>query len=241
MRDRLNRRGSCAAPRSNDALLGRGPLATVVALAGALLAASGCSGSIGGSDNDGSGGGSTTATTSGEGVTTGSQSGSSQASVGSGGGGSTTTTTTTSGNGGGSPASTSATTGGGGNPYEQAAQLCVDTINMHRASIGLPPYARWTEAEQCSGDQCVKDSQSNTPHGAFGQCGEWAQNECPGWPGSPDTMIEGCLQMMWDEGPGADFAKHGHYINMSSQQYTRVACGFYVTPDGSVWSTQNFQ
>jgi hypothetical protein len=46
---------------------------------------------------------------------------------------------------------------------------------------------------------------------------------------------------MWAEGPGADFQTHGHYINMSSTKYTKVACGFYETPTGSVWAVQDFQ
>lgn len=92
----------------------------------------------------------------------------------------------------------------------------------------------------CASDQCKSDSMSGQAHGAFGQCGEWAQNECPGWPGPPESMIVNCLQMMWDEGPGQDFQKHGHYINMSSMQYTEVACGFYETPNGSFWAIQNF-
>jgi hypothetical protein len=54
-------------------------------------------------------------------------------------------------------------------------------------------------------------------------------------------MIGGCLQMMWNEGPGDFNGGHGHYINMSSTQYTRVACGFHVLADGSVWATQDFQ
>jgi hypothetical protein len=41
---------------------------------------------------------------------------------------------------------------------------------------------------------------------------------------------------MWDEGPGG-----GHYENMKSTDSTRVACGFYITPGGDVWSVQNFQ
>ena len=53
--------------------------------------------------------------------------------------------------------------------------------------------------------------------------------------------------MMFDEGPGpagcADdstcYMEHGHHINMASTRFTRVACGFYTTPDGSVWSVQN--
>ncbi|NJK32707.1 MAG: CAP domain-containing protein [Deltaproteobacteria bacterium] len=46
---------------------------------------------------------------------------------------------------------------------------------------------------------------------------------------------------MWAEGPGEDFQKHGHYINMSSTQYTMVACGFYETSEGEFWSVQNFK
>lgn len=78
-------------------------------------------------------------------------------------------------------------------------------------------------------------------HSAFGQCGEFAQNECPGWPGPPGSMIGNCLQMMWNEGPGAFNQGHGHYINMSSTQYTKVACGFHVLANGKVWATQDFQ
>jgi len=49
-----------------------------------------------------------------------------------------------------------------------------------------------------------------------------------------------CLQQMWNEGPGADFQAHGHYINMSSTKYTKVACGFYKTSNGSIWAVQDF-
>ena len=54
-------------------------------------------------------------------------------------------------------------------------------------------------------------------------------------------MIGGCLDMMWAEGPGADFATHGHYINMSSTKYSKVACGFYTMASGKVWSVQDFK
>ncbi len=136
-------------------------------------------------------------------------------------------------------ASASDTTTGGG-ADEGATQLCVDTINMYRATIGLPALQRWTEAEDCADAECVSDGMSGVPHGAFGMCGEGAQNECPGWPGPPETMITGCLELMWNEGPGEDFNKHGHYINMSNPGYTRVACGF-AEVNGQIWSVQNFQ
>lgn len=118
---------------------------------------------------------------------------------------------------------------------------CVDKINAYRATLSLPPLAAWTEQGKCSDGEAQSDSQSGTAHGAFGTCTEMAQNECPGWGGPPEKMIGGCLDMMWAEGPGADFSKHGHYINMSSTKYTKVACGFFQTSEGKWWSVQNFR
>ncbi|WP_434422472.1 CAP domain-containing protein [Nannocystis pusilla] len=132
-------------------------------------------------------------------------------------------------------------TGDPGDPYEQARQLCVDTINMYRATLGLPPYQRWTDAESCSDGEAAADGQSGTPHGAFGMCGEFAQNECPGWPSPAEQSLPGCLEQMWAEGPGEDFQMHGHYINMSSEQYTMVACGFADAGGGNMWMVQNFK
>jgi len=125
---------------------------------------------------------------------------------------------------------------GGGNA---SAQLCVDTINQYRSSLGLPPYARWTEAEECADSEARSDSQTGEAHGAFPQCGESAQNECPHWPGPPESVVAPCLQQMFDEGPG-NYADHGHYINMTNRQYKSVSCGFYVTASGSVWVIQDF-
>jgi hypothetical protein len=127
------------------------------------------------------------------------------------------------------------------NNHDDAARHCVEVINMYRASIGVAPLERWIEAETCSNDEAASDAMTGTAHGAFGECGESAQNECPGWPGPPESMLDGCLELMWAEGPGTDFAKHGHYINMSNPNYTKVACGFYETSSGSWWSVQNFK
>lgn len=129
----------------------------------------------------------------------------------------------------------------GGDPLEAARVTCVDEINKHRATLSLPPLKRWTAAEACSDQSATSDSKSGTAHGAFGKCGEWAQNECPGWPGPPLAQLPGCLQMMWDEGPDTgDGKQHGHWINMTSKQYTQVACGF-SSATGTWWGVQNFQ
>lgn len=118
-------------------------------------------------------------------------------------------------------------------------QDCVDRINQFRWECQcLPPLARWMDAETCTNEQSADDQATNSPHGNFPACGENAQNTCPNW-GSEDQIITGCLQAMWDEGPGEPFSEHGHYINMSSTQYSKVACGFSTSNQG-VWSNQNF-
>ena len=129
--------------------------------------------------------------------------------------------------------------GGSSQPLGSSPSDCVDHINSLRATRGLPALARWGDAESCANDQARSDSESGDPHGAFRACDEHAQNECPGWR-SLSSIVPGCLDMMWAEGPGSGDA-HGHYNNMVSTSYTRVACGFYTSPGGDVWAVQDFQ
>lgn len=126
--------------------------------------------------------------------------------------------------------------GSSGSTATTAEQICVDEINKYRATLGRPALQRWNTAEACSSTEAQSDSSTGRAHGAFGQCQEMAQNECPGWPGPSDKMVPSCLKMMWGEGPGG-----GHYENMASTRYTKVACGFYALPNGNVWSVQNFR
>lgn len=139
--------------------------------------------------------------------------------------------------------------GGGGpvDPYAAARTACINKINQLRATVGAPPYAQWTAAEQCADDQATMDEQTNTPHGSFGMCGEFGQNECLG---AGVAGIENCLQNMWDERlqancsgcdacagaydpncPNCDFYGNngppcGHYVNMRALYFTMAACGF---------------
>lgn len=142
----------------------------------------------------------------------------------------------------GEPSSSSgATTSGGssgtsGATGNGAADLCVNVINDYRKTLGLAPLTRWTAGESCADGQAKSDSETRRAHGAFGQCGERGQNECPGWRGAPEAMIPKCLQAMWNEGPGG-----GHHDLMATTKHREVACGFYTTPDGAVWSVQNFR
>ncbi len=126
-----------------------------------------------------------------------------------------------------------------GDAFAAAREQCVQRTNAYRAGVGAPPLGRRTASERCNDQQAQSDAGSGRAHGAFGQCGEWAQNECPGWSGSPDSMIAGCLDSMFAEGPG-EGAAHGHYRNMTSTRYTAVSCGFFVGPGGRVWMIQDF-
>lgn len=124
------------------------------------------------------------------------------------------------------------------------AEDCVRRINQFRCECQhLPPLQRWREGEACADQMAQYDSEGRGPHAGFrdGICGGgYGQNECPGWGSVPQT-ISGCLQQMWDEGPGEPFSEHGHYLNMTNDRFSRVACGFYTTPGGDVWAVQNFQ
>ena len=118
-------------------------------------------------------------------------------------------------------------------------QDCVDRINQFRWECQcLPPLARWADAEMCTDQQSENDHNAQVPHGNFQACNELAQNTCPDWL-DDDAIVVGCLQQMWNEGPGEPFEEHGHYINMSNTMYTKVACGHFDSGQG-VWSNQNF-
>ena len=136
-----------------------------------------------------------------------------------------------------------------GDPYAD----CVARVNQFRACVCLPPLARWTAGEACADQDSQYDSQQNTAHaGANANICDWgnAQDECPDWTRStPESVIDGCLLMMFQEGPppsgsctGSCYSAHGRYINMTGTGYKNgVACGFYTTSTGSIWAAQNFK
>ncbi|WP_437588295.1 CAP domain-containing protein [Sorangium sp. So ce1000] len=230
--------GSAAAATGGaggSATTGAGGSATTGA--GGSGSGAGGAGGAGGSATTGAGGSATTGAGGSATTGAGGSGGGSGSGAGGAGGAGGSATTGAGGSGGAGPGSGAGGAGGGAS----TAQLCVDTINQHRATLGLPPLARWVEAESCSDKEAESDGNTGEAHGAFGSCDENAQNECPGWGGPPDEMIVPCLQLMWDEGPGEDFSTHGHYINMSNPRYTKVACGFHTFSDGSVWAVQNFR
>ncbi|QQR90983.1 MAG: hypothetical protein IPJ88_04425 [Myxococcales bacterium] len=122
-------------------------------------------------------------------------------------------------------------------------QDCVDRINQLRWECQcLPPLQRWAEGEACAAEHAEYDI-THGAHAGFGDeicsSGGRAQNECPGR-ATNSAVIDSCLQQMWNEGPGEPYAQHGHYINMTNEAYTKVACGFADGGDSGIWSVQNF-
>lgn len=124
-------------------------------------------------------------------------------------------------------------------PLDALRARCVQRTNELRATVSPAPLGRQTDREACLDTEARTDGASGTAHGAFGRCQEAAQNECPGWPGPLDQVIDKCLAQMFAEGPGP-FAGHGHYLNMTNPQFRSVTCGFSTTANGQIWLVQDF-
>ncbi len=138
---------------------------------------------------------------------------------------------------------------------------CLDRINLLRATRSLAPYTYWSGVESCVDAQASSDEQSGVPHQAWsagGACNGYGQDECLG---QGADGIEACLELMWSEKdrpacsgcdacaasqgasqacPGCEFSVCGHYVNMSAQYFSEVACGFSTT-GARGWATQNFR
>jgi len=151
-------------------------------------------------------------------------------------------------------------TGGGGEsvsgiPDEELAtlrQVCVDEINMYRATLSLPPMDRATpEQELCSDQGAKKDGDSGNAHSSAGRgnpCatgggfnpfpGFGSQNTCPGYPvggfgaATIAEALQGCLEQMWAEGepPGGEEACIQAYFDGDTECF--LAHGHYINMKG---------
>ncbi|RYZ02091.1 MAG: CAP domain-containing protein [Myxococcales bacterium] len=129
-------------------------------------------------------------------------------------------------------------------------QDCVNRINQFLTQCAcLPALQRRTDGEACADQMAKYDADHNSAHAGIQAdiCKPGgSQNSCPGY-SSNEQVVGLCLQQMWDEGPppspdctGECYETHGHFINMTDDSVTRVACGFYTTASGKVWAVQNF-
>lgn len=126
---------------------------------------------------------------------------------------------------------------------------CLAKINEYRATENLKPLALASEEKQaCVDRQSADDLASNVAHGHFGDCGEFAQNSGPNfstvWGKNASDVAERYLKMMWEDEKELvtsgkrdlekeeDFPYIGHYKNMRSASYTKVACGIVLNAEG---------
>ncbi|HEX6244317.1 MAG TPA: CAP domain-containing protein [Polyangiales bacterium] len=111
---------------------------------------------------------------------------------------------------------------GGGGQFEAVRQVCVDTINMYRATRNLPPLTRAPAAAEACADEGAKyDGDLNRGRPAnqveghastrnrSAMCktvGFGAQNACPNYPvgrsgyATVADSLKRCLAQMWAEG-----------------------------------------
>ena len=141
---------------------------------------------------------------------------------------------------------------------DMVRQVCLDEINMYRATKMLPPLTRKMDQETCSDAGAKKDGDSMMGHSSAFSCrGSIAQNSCPGYPvggfggATLADTLKTCLKQMWAEGEppvsraqcqmdaSGCFLKYGHYLNMTSN-FKAVACGFYKMKNGNWWMNQDF-
>ena len=120
---------------------------------------------------------------------------------------------------------------------------CLAKINEYRATENLKPLTLASEEKQtCADKQSADDLASNEAHGHFGDCGEFAQNSGPNFSGNfqknASAVAEYYLKMMWEDEKAkaeqgvTEYAQIGHYLNMKSTSYTKVACGIALSADG---------
>jgi hypothetical protein len=106
-----------------------------------------------------------------------------------------------------------------------------------------PPVQRWTAGESCANQEAQYDDMSDAgAHAGFkaNLCSPQgnAQCECPAW-GSESSIISGCLQQMYNEGPPD--SGYNHFTIMTAAKATMVACGIYTDSKGKIWALQNYQ
>lgn len=135
--------------------------------------------------------------------------------------------------------------------FDAERQTMVDQINKDRASLGLSALQRYREQEACA-DESAKYDAANGGHASSnkGMCGgNYWQNSLPNW-ANLQTVVSSGVAAFWNEGPppAGDPCKypskcyfdHGHYLNMTEKDLTKVAVGIYQNPQGRVWLNLNF-
>ncbi len=154
--------------------------------------------------------------------------------------------------------------------YTNFGQACVDQINKIRAAEGRPPLQRYVDGECTADSDARANYEHHLSHPNdnwhFCASGN-AQNGCPDY-SSADDIINTCIwkqqyqceKPCYQQNPTSTCSNPnyyggctspydcapagtmcGHYVNMVvCPDYTKVACGIYIAPDGSFVAVENF-
>jgi hypothetical protein len=123
-----------------------------------------------------------------------------------------------------------------------AATVCVDQVNILRASVGDSPLARSSRIDAFSAEAARIDGEAHQAHKYFlatngGNGVALAENVIPWWRvadyGSVDKIVRKGVTQMWNEGPSGY-----HYANMRGR-YSEMGCGIAVL-NGEVTVSQDF-
>ena len=123
-----------------------------------------------------------------------------------------------------------------------AAAVCVDQVNILRATVGDPPLAHSSRIDAFSAEAARVDGEAHQAHkyflatnGGYGLA--LAENVIPWWRladyGSVEKIVRKGVSQMWSEGAGGY-----HYANMRGR-YSEMGCGIALI-NGEVTVSQDF-
>jgi hypothetical protein len=113
---------------------------------------------------------------------------------------------------------------------------CVSLVNQVRATEGVQTKLAAYQDKEGLADYDSKYSYEHCPQS--GHCsGTVPQNKWGTFSSYRDLLDKGAWQQMYvDEKP----SNGGHYLNMVSTEFDRLACGIHVTDDGLFYAVMNF-
>lgn len=127
-------------------------------------------------------------------------------------------------------------------------QDCVDRVNKLRALENLNPLVRDQGNEDSADNDARINYVTNIPHSSVS--GD-AQNECLTY-SNTSLILDECIEkqmyyaekLCYEKNPGGCYMNNtcqcGHYVNITGNSFSELACGFYETPDGKFKAVLNF-
>jgi hypothetical protein len=138
----------------------------------------------------------------------------------------------------------------GSDDNASAQQFCVAETNRYREMNGKSDLTEAANLETFANTGAMTDYSAMSAHSHFSatQGGgiAFAENECPGFSGwhlapggDMNALVGMCIAAFYSEGPGTDYATHGHYINMMGN-YATLGCGIFSADNGDVTIVQDY-